>query len=828
MNNLWFDIRYALRQLRNAPGFTLTAVLTLAFGIGATTAIFSIVEGVLLRPLPFPQPDRLLMLGDIPEGVDVGEGPPNVTAPATRIYARDMHAFTALGAYQQTGFELSGTNDPAQINASKMTASMFPVLGVSPRLGRTFTQQEDEGSQLVTIISHQMWHSRFHDEPHILGQKILLDRKPYEIIGVMPRDFEFPLVPGQMNRSELWVPMSFTQAELVNGAGSWNFRQLGRLKPGVTPEQALQDAQPVVQEIQKSFPPGMGSLKIHAKVLPLTDATVAEARPLVRTLFFAVAVVLFIACANLAGLLLVRVIRRRREISVRLALGASAAAVLRQSLVEALLLSMGGGLLGLALAAVALRAGLSFLPETLPRISAIGLDLRVVGFALMLALLTGLLCGVIPAIASARTSVNEALKEGGRTGSSGSGHARLRSALVIAELAVALVLLTASGLLLRSFEKMRSVDMGFRTDHALTAFYGLPQKQYSSQGAIDSFNTELLRKLGQLPGVQAVGVTTLLPNSGGDNSNAFVPEGYAASKGAPLNLAWSSQVMGHYFQAAGIPLLRGRDFNEADRAGSQLVVIVNRTLAEKYWPGQDPIGRHIKIGVPESPTPWMTVIGEIADIKQTSADSDTQNQMYGPASQIKAAIGPFAAPDMLTGNYGSLVIRGQMQPEQMISLLRATVRSIDPQLPLVHIESMEKVVAEGQASRRFNTVLISSFAAAALLLALIGIYSVIAFSAALRTHELAIRLALGSQRASVMKLVLASGAKLGLAGCAVGAVAAIFATRLMRSLLFQVKPLDPLVLLLAVGFIFLLALAASVIPARRAASIEPMKALRSE
>jgi predicted permease len=828
MNNLWFDIRYALRQLRKAPGFALTAVLTLAFGIGATTAIFSIVEGVLLRPLPFPEQERLLLLGDIPEGVDIGGGPPNTTAPGVRTYARDTHAFTALGAYRQTGFELSGTNDPAQITASRLTASMFPVLGVSPLLGRSFTQQEDEGSQLVTVISYQMWHSRFHDDPHILGQKLLLDRKPYEIIGVMPRDFEFPLVPGQMNRSELWVPMSFTQAELTSGAGSWNYNQLGRLKPGVSPAQALQDAQPAVQEIQKSFPPGMGSLKIHAKVMPLTDATVAEARPLVRTLFLAVAVVLFIACANLAGLLLVRVIRRRREISVRLALGASAAAVLRQSLIEAMLLSMGGGFLGLALAAVALRAGLSFLPETLPRISAIGLDWRVVGFALLLALFTGILCGVIPAIASARTSVNDALKEGGRTGTSGSGHARLRSALVIAELAVALVLLTASGLLLRSFEKMRSVDLGFRPDHTLTAFYGLPQKQYSSQGAVDSFNSELLRKLRQLPGVRSVGVTTLLPNGGGDSSNAFVPEGYVAPKGAPLNLAWPSQVMGNYFQAAGIPLLRGRDFNEADRADSQLVVIVNRTLAEHYWPGQDPIGRRIKIGVPESPTPWMTVVGEIADIKQTSADSDTQNQIYTPANQYKKSLGPFAPPDMLTGTYGSLVMRGQMQPEQMVASLRATVRTLDPQLPLIHVESMEKVVAEGQASRRFNTVLISSFAAAAVLLALIGIYSVIAFSAALRTHELAIRLALGSQRASVMRLVLASGAKLGLAGCAVGSVAAIFATRLMRSLLFQVKPLDPIVLLLAIGSIFLLALAASVVPARRAASIEPMRALRDE
>src|SRR6185369_11548637 len=330
MKSLWLDICYASRQLRKSPGFTLTAVLTLAFGIGATTAIFSIVEGVLLRPLPFPGQDRLVLLGDIPEGVGPEQGAPGVTAPAVKIYSRDTRVFSSLGAYQQTGFELSGPSDPAQINASRLTWSMFPVLGVSPVKGRTFSQQEDEGSQQVAVISYQMWHSRFHDKPNIVGTKILLDRKPYEVIGVMPREFEFPLVPGQLNRSELWVPMSFTQGELVNGAGSWNYRMLGRLKPGVTIPQVLQDAQPAVQEIQRSFPPAMGSLRIHSRIQPLTEATVAEARPLVRTLFLAVAVVLFIACANLAGLLLVRVIRRRREISVRLALGASSAVILRQ------------------------------------------------------------------------------------------------------------------------------------------------------------------------------------------------------------------------------------------------------------------------------------------------------------------------------------------------------------------------------------------------------------------------------------------------------------------------------------------------------------------
>ena|ERR1017187_4641959 len=828
MNRLWLDIRYSLRRLRQAPGFTLTAMLTLAFGIGATTAIFSIVEGVLLRPLPFPAPDRLVIIGDVPEGVKTGSGSPNVTAPATRIYARSTRVFTGLGAYQRTGFELSGTGDPAQISGARLTPGVFQALGVSTSMGRVFTELEDQGRQQVAVISYQMWNSRFHADQHILGSKILLDRRSYEIIGVMPRDFEFPMVSGQLNRTELWVPMSFSQGELVNGVGSWNYKLLGRLKPGVTPAQALDDMQPAAQEVMRNFPPAMGTLRIHPIVQPLTEATVAEARPLVRTLFLSVAVVLFIGCANLAGLLLVRVIRRRRELSVRLALGASGAAILRQSLIEALALSIGGGLAGLAIAAAALRIGVSLLPENLPRISAIGLDWKIVGFALLLAVLTGLLCGIVPAISAAHTGVNDALKEGGRTGTAGGGNARLRSILVITELAVALVLLTASGLLLRSFQKIRAVDLGFRTDHILTAAYGLPRRQYSSQAAVDAFNAAMLSKLQQLPGIQAVGATTLLPNGGDNSDNAFFPEGYVPPKGAGLNLAWASQIMGNYFDAVGIPLLRGRKFNEADRGDSPLVVIVNRTLAERYWPGQDPIGKRMKIGVKESQTPWMTVVGESADIKQTSADSETLNQMYMPAVQLKAAIPGFAPPEMLNANYGTLVMRGELPPEQMADSLRATIRSIDPQLPLIHVESMEHVVEEGQASRRFSTALISAFAAAAVLLALLGIYSVIAFSAAQRTHELAIRLALGSQRASVMQLVLVSGARLGLAGCGIGAIGAVFATRLLRSQLFQVDPLDPYVLTMAAIAIFLLALAASVVPARRAASIEPMQALRSE
>jgi predicted permease len=816
MNTLLQDIRYALRQLRKSPGFTLTAVLTLAFGIGATTAIFSIVEGVLLRPLPFFDQSRLVALGDIIEGANYNGVAPGVSPPEILAYTRETSSFSNLGSYLQFTYELSGVGDPAKISASRLTAGIFPTLGVSPLMGRAFTQQEDDGRQQVAAISYQMWHSRFHGDAHILGQKIQLDRKPYEIIGVMPRGFEFPLVPGQLNRSELWVPMSFTRGDF--DSGSWDYNLVGRLKPGVTPAQAQQDAQLVAQEMMRRYP-NIANARIRAAVQPLDEITVAQARPLVRTLFLAVAVVLFIACANLAGLLLVRVIRRRREISVRLALGASVAVVLRQSLIETLLLSIGGGLLGLALASAALRVGVSFLPETFPRISSIGLDWKVVAFAFGLAVLTGILCGLIPAIAAARTGVSDALKEGGRTGTSGSGHARLRSALVIAELAVAMVLLTASGLLLRSFQKMRSVDLGFRTDHTLTASYNLPQQQYSTQAAVDAFDSVLLNKLEQLPGVQAVGVTNVLPAAGRDyHSGSFVPEGYVPPKGAGMNFASEPQVMGDYFRAIGVPILRGRDFTEADRTDSPRVVIVNRTLAERYWPGQDPIGKRIHMGGPRASLPWMTVVGEIGDFKQTSAEAETRNQMYTSASQARA----------LAGNGGSIVVRGQLPPEQMADSLRAVVLSIDPQLPLTQVESMEQMVAEGQASRRFNTVLISSFAAAAVLLALIGIYSVIAFSAAMRTQEMAIRLALGAQRAGVMRLVLVSGAKLGLMGCGLGAIGAVFATRLLRSMLFQIDPLDPFVIVLAAISIFMLALAASLVPAHRAASIEPMQALRTE
>lgn len=823
------DLRIAVRHLLKSPGFTATAVLMLAIGIGATTAVFSIVEAVLLRPLPYPQSERLVSLGDILRGVEsVPNGEVGVTPPDILAYNRDTHSFQSLGGYQPTGYELSGIGEPAQVNATRMTAGVFAALGIAPLTGRVFTQQEDDQSQQVAVVSYSLWQNRLHGDPHALGTKILLDRKPYEVIGIMPRDFEFPLAPGHLNSSELWVPMSFTPQEIgPTGASGWNFSMVGRLKPEITAAKAQQDAERVAQDIMRAYPPYMASLHIQASVKSLREETVQDARQLVRVLFMATVVVLLIACANMAGLLLVRAIRRRREIAMRLALGAGALALLRESMLESLVLSVTGGALGLTLAATGLRFGVSRLPETLPRIDEIRLDWQVALFAIALSLLTGVACGLAPAFAAWRTSVNEALKQGGRTGAAG-GHAWLRGALVVGEIATALVLLAAAGLLLRSFEKMRSVDLGYRPDHVLVANYSLPQKQYATQSAVDSFNHELLDRLRHLPGVKYAGLTTFLPATGSTGNGAFVVEGYVAPKGSNLSLATPIQVIGGYLQAMQVPLLAGRLFTPDDTGDSQLVAIVNHKLAEHYWPRQDPLGKRIRIGLPETQTPWITIVGEVADVKETSPDDPTKEELFQPVVQRQRSDGSLASPSDLQGSGMWVVMRTAMDPDRTANVLRATVRSIDPLLPLTQVQRLESSLSDSEAPRRFQTALISVFAFAAVLLAALGIYSVVAFSAALRLQEMAIRMALGSQRSGILGLVFLSAVKLALAGCAIGLIATAAASHLLSALLFAVSPFDPVVLSLAAAFVIALALVASLLPATRAASINPMSALRAD
>jgi putative ABC transport system permease protein len=828
MPYLFHDLRITVRQLRKSPGFSITAVLMLALGIGATTAIFSIVEGVLLRPLPFPEPNRVMVLSDVLEGTKLaGNGETGVTAPDIRNYTRGTHSFEDLGGYQFASYELSGVGDPATVNATRMSSGVLPALAVQPLMGRFFTQEEDEKHEQVTVLSYLTWQSRFHGDAGILGKKILLDRKPFVVIGVMPRNFEFPLVPGRLNRSELWVPVSFLEQELTTGAVSWNFQMVGRLKPGVSAAQAVTDATRVAKETIRNYPQFMAGMSMHPVVRPLQEETVERARPLVRTLFMAVAVVLLIACVNLAGLLLVRAIRRRREIAVRLALGTTTANLLWQTILESVVLSVAGGAMGLGLASVLLRVGVSLLPETLPRVSEIGLDWAVVAFALVLAVLTGIVCGLAPAFAAIRTNVNDSLKEGGRAGSGG-GHARLRSVLVVTEIAVALVLLTASGLLLRSFDKMRQTDLGYQPDHTLVAQFSLPQNQYSTQASIDTFVHELLRRVGELPGVKSAGMTTFLPATGANGNCAFLAEGYVPPKGEKFTIGTSVLVDGDYFRALGIPLLRGRFFTPDDKNGGQLVMVVNSRLAKKAWPGQDPIGKRMRIGTQTMNTPWALVVGEVADVQEASPDGPPRQQFYVPGRQWETMLGSLATPTDLTANGGFIALRTALAPDQMESALRATVHAMDPQLPLTQVQTMEQAISDSEGPRKFNTALIGSFALAAVLLAVLGIYSVIAFSVALRVQEMAIRLALGSQRVGILRLVMLSGVKLAVAGCAVGLLGAWGASRLLQSFLFGVKALDPLVLTTAALVLLLLTLAASLLPAKRAVGVDLAQTLRSQ
>ncbi len=827
MEKIVSDLKFAIRQLGKAPAFSVTAVLMLAFGIGATTAVFSVVEAVLLRPLPFPDGERLMVVGDHLEGTKVDFL--SVTVPDIKAYTRETHGFSALGGYQFAQYELSGNGEPAQVNAARLTAGVFQVLGVQPQLGRIFNQDDVDHNQLLAVLSYGSWVERFHRDFKVVGTKILLDRKPYIIVGVMPKGFEFPLVTGQLNRVEMWVPMSYRPEELAPAAAAnWSYSMVGRLKPGWSPQQAQADAEVVAQEIMRGYPAMIASIRITAQVRPLQEDTVGQTRPMLRILFLAVTVVLLIACVNLAGLMLVRAIRRQREMAVRLALGARAAELLRQAILESLVLSVSGGILGLILAAIGLEAVMSVLPETLARVDEIGLNWSVVGFALVLGILTGLLCGLAPAFAALRTNVNANLKEGGRSGSEGGGTARLRSALVVAEIAIALVLLTASGLLLRSFNKMRDVNLGFLPEHVTTANYGLPQQQYEKQDRIDEFNRELLRRLSALPGVTAAGIIDLLPANGVSRNATFVVDGYNAPAGGDMNLASESEVLGNAFQALGIPLLKGRFFTPDDRHGSQLVVIVNHKFAQRFWPGQDPIGKRLRIGSPELQTPWMTVVGEVADVKLKSPDQPSIEQYYEPELQGLDDGGSLVSPTDVDGNGGYIVLRSALPPEQMENSLRAVVRALDPLLPLTQVQTMEQAVSSSEAPRRFNTVLIGGFAAAAVLLAVLGIYSVIAFSVASRVQEMAIRMALGSQRGSIIKLVLVSGAKLGFIGCVIGLGGAAAVSGLLRTFLFGVSPFDPMVLTAAAIGVLALALAASVLPALRAASIDPMAGLRGE
>jgi putative ABC transport system permease protein len=561
-------------------------------------------------------------------------------------------------------------------------------------------------------------------------------------------------------------------------------------------------------------------------VTPLLETAVAEVRPLLRTLFLAVAIVLLIACVNVAGLLLVRAIRRRREYAVRLALGARSGAILRESVCEGLILSVAGGLFGLGLAAGTIRVALRLLPKSMPRVESISMDGTVVAFALVLALATGILCSFAPAFAAIRTNLTESLKEGARTGSGASSHARLRSALVVAEIAVALVLLTVAGAFLRSFQKMRAVDPGFRPDHVLVAEYQLPFRQYPTNESVDNFNRAVVDRLSKEPGVVAVGMTTGLPASDSWAGAGYTIEGVPAASWK-LKFAMFATVYGDYFRALNIQLLDGRFFTMDDRSNTMPVVIVNETMAKHAWPGQRAVGKRMHAGNPKRPYPWATVIGVVADTKVGARDQPGNEQFYSAAQQAATLYGAAAAGSRSAAAYGYITLRSTLPPEQMAQTLRSAVAEADPLLPLQQVQSMDEVISNVEAPRRFNTVLITAFAIGALLLAITGIYAVVAFSVSLRTQEIAIRMALGAQRAGIARLVLVSGARLALLGCGLGLLASMAVSRLVSAFLFGVSATDPLVYVGAVLTMTVMALLATALPALRAASGDPIDALRS-
>jgi predicted permease len=817
------EIRLAFRRLRKAPGFALAVVLTLAVGTGATIAIFSLVEGILLRPLPFADPERLVLLGD-----HLGNGPNTpVTAREISEYSNETKVFSSMGGYIGASYELSGGALPEMIDGSRLTAGVFPTLGVEPMLGRVFTAQEENAHAPVAVISYAMWLNRYHRDAKVLGSTIALDRKAYSIIGVMPRSFAFPLQAGRLNQVQLWVPLSLTAVELSDSnAGMWGYHIVARLKDGVTPAQAASDADRVAKHIMRNFPAGMSALHIRGDVESVRENAVGDVRPLLRTLFLAVAVVLVIACANVSGLLLVRAIRRRREYAVRLALGASSGVILRESVFEGVLLSLMGGLLGLGLAAVAIRTALHLLPESMPRVDSISIDSGVALFALLISLATGVFCGAAPAFAALRTNVIDSLKQGSLTSSAGASHAWLRSTLVVGEIAITLLLLSAAGAFLASLEKMRAVDPGFRTDHVLTAGYQLPIREYPTSMSANVFSRALIERLAAKPAVVAVAVTSILPGSGGSAGSAFTLEGEPVATWK-LKFASFTTIQGDYFRAMNIRLLEGRTFNDGDRADTMPVVIVNQAMADHSWPGQSAIGKRMHAGNPKKQMPWATVVGVVANTKAGPRDEPDDDQWYIPDEQPATLMGTAGAAVLTRPAGGNIVLRSALPPEQMKQILSKTTAELDPLLALDSIQPMDDVVANVEAPRRFNTGIIGAFATGAVLLAITGIYAVMAFSVSLRTQEIAIRMALGAKRSGITRLVLLSATRLTLVGCGLGVLGSLAVSRLVSSFLFGVSATDPRIYIASVIVMTLIALLASALPAMRAASIDPVKALRS-
>jgi putative ABC transport system permease protein len=809
MQTLWQDLRYGARMLFKNPVFTLIVVLTLALGIGANTAIFSVVNAVLLRPLPYPEPEQLVMalLTNTVEGKSSG-----YFGNADFLAVRERNqSFENVTGFSLGTFTLTGGERPEQVSGALVSADFFATLRVTPARGRAYQAEDDRpGSARVVVISHSFWQQRLAAEPQVIGKTINLNDTPYTIIGVTPESFHFALTPD----AELW-PVQVIRPP--GRRGPYYMQCIGRLKPGVTEQQAQADLSAIAAQVKQQFP---NSSPFNAMTTrPLITSVVGQVRRALLVILGAVAFVLLIAAANVANLQLARAASREREMAVRRALGANRWRIVRQLLTESLLLAAIGGVVGLLLALWGIDLFRTFGPANLPRLREVNLDGRVMGFTMLAALLSGLIFGLAPAMQSSRADLNESLKEGGRAGTESHGRKRLRGLLVVAEVALTLVLLVGAGLLLKSFLRLQEVNPGFQPDHLLTAQISLPPARYAEDQKIIAFYQELISRMKSLPGVQAVGISMSLPPNRLSLANDFGIEGRPLAPGHARPWAEEMTISPDYFTALGVPLLRGRFFTDADKAGAPRVLIINEAMARRFFPNEDPVGKRLQTGDPNPNAPWETIVGVVGNVKYTGLEVEEALTMYAP----------YTTPAWVSSSRSMyLVVRTAGEPLGLSSALRQQVRSLDQDLPVAKLKTMEQVIHESVAGPRFRASLLGLFAAVALLLAAIGIYGVISYAVTERTHEIGIRMALGAQIGDVLWLVIAQGMKLALCGIAIGLAASFALTRLMKTLLFEVSATDPLTFAVIAVLLTGVALFACWIPARRATKVDPMVALRCE
>ncbi len=823
VNWLLQDIRYAFRMLFKSWGVTLIAVATLALGIGANTAIFSVVDAVILRPLPFRDAGRLVSVTETLPGFSSAIP---MNAPDFHAFNERQNVFSAMGIYSNKHFDLSGTDTAERVNGARASASVFPLLGVSPILGRTYTEEEDHPGHAVVILSYGLWQRHFGGDENVVGKTIQLNREPYTVIGVMPKTFAFPQYgEGWGNEpAALWVPMAFTQEENSGWGNMYNHSVVARLKPGVTLAQAQADSARAIGEVEKLYPAAMIAFfrgaHVGASVVPYSQTVTGNVRRPLLLMLVAVGLVLLIACANVANLLLARATSRQREIAVRAALGADRGRLTRQLMAESLVLGLVSGVAAILLGAWGMRVLLAIAPSELPRLAEVRIDLRVLVFALGLSLLTAILFGILPALEATRIDPHDALKEGGRSGGASRGRRRIQDLLIISQTALAVMLLIGAGLLVRSFAHLLETDTGFRPQHVVTATVPLPLRAYSKAANIRTFWQELLRRSEALPGVTAAGFSTDLPLNSQEH-DAVTIEGYQGSRNSLPNTT-QSWIMGDYFGAMGITLKRGRYFTPEEQLGGPDVVIISEEAARTYWPGQDPIGKRMQFLFGH----WYTVIGIAADVKDDSLERPAGPHTYTP--YLKEADSNLESPNFDELRTLHVALRTTADPKLALSSVRSAVSSLDPQIALGDLKTMDAAISESLAPQRFTLTLVSVFAALAIFLAAVGVYGVLSYSVGQRTREIGVRMALGAQRARVLCSTIGEGMKLAMTGGAIGILAGLALTRGMASLLFGVTARDPLTFAGVGVLVAAVSLAACYIPARRATRVDPIVALRYE